>query len=222
LLRCSISLAFIGALFILAPMLHCSNLFIHTGAPMNTPENLAASSKEAVESLLALTSKSFEGVEKLVELNLQTARSSLEDSAETAKSLLGAKDPQEFFALQAGLFQPAAEKALAYGRQLYDITTAAQAEFTKLAEAQVSGAQQQVLAMVETATKNAPAGSENAVALVKSAITAANNALESAQKAAKQAASVAESNFQTLSAQATTAAKAAVQAAPKATRRTAQ
>lgn len=189
---------------------------------MITPENIAASSKEAVESMLALTAKSFEGVEKLVELNLSTARASLEDGAETAKALLGAKDVQEFFALQAGLFQPAADKATAYGRQVYDITSTAQAEFTKMVEAQMSGTQQKVMALVESAAKNAPAGSENAVALVKSAMAAANNALESAQKAAKQAASVAEANFQTLSAQATTAAKAAVQAAPKATRRAAQ
>ncbi|MBK6854365.1 MAG: phasin family protein [Burkholderiales bacterium] len=180
---------------------------------MITPENIAASSKEVVESMLALTAKSFEGVEKLVELNLNTARASLEDGAETTKALLGAKDAQEFFALQASLFQPAADKATAYGRQVYDITSTAQAEFAKMVEAQMSGTQQKVMALVETAAKNAPAGSENAVALVKSAMTAANNALESAQKAAKQAASVAEANFQTLSAQATTAAKAAVQAA---------
>ncbi|MEY2690490.1 MAG: hypothetical protein RL375_4690, partial [Pseudomonadota bacterium] len=118
---------------------------------MITPENIAASSKETVESLLALTSKSFEGVEKLVELNLQTARATLEDSAETAKALLGAKDAQEFLALQAGLFQPSADKAAAYGRQVYDIATAAQAEFAKMVEAQMSGTQQKVMALVETA-----------------------------------------------------------------------
>ena len=52
--------------------------------------------------------------------------------------------------------------------------------------------------MVDTAVKNAPAGTENAVALVKSAVAAANNAYESVQKAAKQAADVAEANFQAL------------------------
>ena len=51
------------------------------------------------------------------------------------------------------------------------------------------------MAVVDNAVKNAPAGTENAVALVKSAVAAANNALESVQKAAKQAADVAEANF---------------------------
>ncbi len=53
--------------------------------------------------------------------------------------------------------------------------------------------------MVDNAVKNAPAGTENAVVLVKSAVAAANNAFESVQKAAKQAADVAEANFQAIS-----------------------
>jgi phasin family protein len=184
-----------------------------------TPEQITATSKEAIESLLELSSKAFAGVEKLVELNLQTARASFEDSTETAKAALSVKDAQELLALQAGLVQPAADKAAAYGRQVYDIASATQADITKLVEAQFAGVQQKVAALVESAAKNAPAGSENAVALVKSAVAAANNAVETAQKAAKQAASVAEANFQSFSAQAATAAKAATQAAPKATRR---
>jgi phasin family protein len=186
---------------------------------MFTPDQITAASKESLESLLDFSSKAFAGVEKLVELNLQTARASFEDSAETTKAVLGVKDAQELIALQAGLVQPAADKAAAYGRQVYDITSSTQADLSTLLEAQFAGAQQKVLALVEAAAKNAPAGSENAVALVKSAVAAANNAVETAQKAAKQAASAAEANFQTLAAQATSAAKAAAQAAPKTARR---
>jgi hypothetical protein len=133
--------------------------------------------------------------------------------------VLAVKDVQELFALQAGLVQPAADKAAAYGRQVYDIASAAQADLNKLLEAQFADAQQKMLALVEAAAKNAPAGSENAVALVKSAVAAANNAVQTAQKAAKQAASAAEANFQTLAAQATSAAKSVAQVAPKAARR---
>ncbi|HMW21886.1 MAG TPA: tetratricopeptide repeat protein, partial [Burkholderiaceae bacterium] len=45
-----------------------------------------------------------------------------------------------------------------------------------------------------------PAGTENAVALVKSAVAAANNAYESVSKAAKQASEVAEANLQAITA----------------------
>ena len=67
-------------------------------------------------------------------------------------------------------------------------------------EEQASEAQRKFMSAVDNAVKNAPAGSENAVALVKSAVAAANNAYESVHKAAKQAADVAEANFQTITA----------------------
>ena len=66
-------------------------------------------------------------------------------------------------------------------------------------------AQTKFMSVVDTAVKNAPAGSENAVALVKSAVAAANNAFEGVQKAVKQATDTAEANFQSMTA---TAAKA--------------
>jgi hypothetical protein len=43
--------------------------------------------------------------------------------------------------------------------------------------------------------KNAPAGGDGSLAMIKQAVTAANGALENVQKAAKQALNVAEANF---------------------------
>jgi phasin family protein len=174
-----------------------------------TPEQMMAAQKANVETLFGLTHKAFEGVEKLVELNLQVARTALSEVAESTKAALSVKDAQELVALQTSLLQPSAEKAAAYSRHLYDILAGTQAEVTKVAEATIADTQKKVLAAVDTAVKNAPAGTENAVALVKSAVAAANNAYESVHKAAKQAADVAESNFQAMT---TTAVKASQQA----------
>jgi len=172
---------------------------------MLTAEQVLAAQKSNVEVLFGLTTKAFEGVEKLVELNLQVARAAIGEAAENTKAVLSAKDAQEFLTLQAGLLQPAAEKAAAYSRHLYDIAAATSAEVTKVAEATTAEAQSKFLSVVDSAVKNAPAGSENAVALVKSAVAAANNAFEGVQKAVKQASDVAEANFQAISAQATKA-----------------
>ena len=174
-----------------------------------TAEQMMAAQKANVETLFGLTAKAFEGVEKLVELNLQVAKTSLTEAAETTKAAMSVKDAQELLALQASLLQPAAEKAAAYSRHLYDIVAGTNAEVTKAAEATVADAQKKVLTMVDTAVKNAPAGTENAVALVKSAVSAANNAYESVHKAAKQAAEVAESNFQAMTSTAVKATQAA-------------
>jgi phasin family protein len=182
---------------------------------MLTAEQLLAAQKANLETLFGLTNKAFEGVEKLVELNLQVAKASLGEVAESTKAALSVKDAQELVALQAGLLQPAAEKAAAYSRHLYDIAAATGAEVSKVAESQVADLQKSFSGLVDTAVKNAPAGSENAVALVKSAMAAANNAYESVHKATKQAADVAEANFQAITTQAVNATK---QAAPKSRR----
>lgn len=174
-----------------------------------TPEQMMAAQKANVETLFGLTTKAFEGVEKLVELNMQVAKTAMGEVAETTKAALSVKDAQELMSLQTSLLQPSAEKAAAYSRHLYDIIAGTQAEVTKAAEATMADAQKKVMAAVDTAVKNAPAGTENAVALVKSAVAAANNAFESVQKATKQAAEVAESNFQAMT---STAVKATQQA----------
>jgi phasin family protein len=183
---------------------------------MLTAEQVLAAHKANVETLFGLTNKAFEGVEKLVELNLQVAKAALVETADTTTAALSVKDAQELLALQAGLLQPAAEKAAAYTRHVYDIAAATNVEVSKVVESQYAESQRKFNALVESAAKNAPAGTENAVALVRSAVAAANNAFESVHKAAKQAADVAEANFQAVTSQAVKATQAATTKARRA------
>ena len=176
---------------------------------MLTAEQLIAAQKANVETLFGLTNKAFEGVEKLVELNLQVAKAALGEAGDAARAALSVKDAQELMALQASLLQPTAEKAAAYSRHVYDIAASTNAEVTKAVEAQLGDVQKKFMGLVDSASKNAPAGTENAVALVRSAVAAANNAFESVQKAAKQAADVAEANYQAMTATAVKATQAA-------------
>ena len=177
---------------------------------MLTAEQIVAAQKANIETLFGLTQKAFEGVEKLVELNVQATKAALSETANSTQALLSVKDAQELLTLQASLMQPLAEKTVAYSRHLYDIASGTSAEFGKAAEAQAADAQKKFMAVVDNAAKNAPAGSETAVAVMKSAVSAANNAMESVQKAVKQAAEMAEANFNTVTAQAVSAAKAPV------------
>ena len=176
---------------------------------MLTPEQIVAAQKANLQTLFGLTQKAFEGVEKLVELNLQATKAALSESATSAQALLSVKDAQELLTLQASLMQPLAEKTVAYSRHLYDIASGAGAEFSKAAEEQANDAQKKFMGMVDDATKNAPAGSESAVAVMKNAVAAANNAMESVQKAVKQATEMAETNFNNVTGQAVAATKTA-------------
>lgn len=174
---------------------------------MLTAEQLAAAQKANIETLFGLTQKAFEGVEKLVELNVQATKAALSESASNTQALFSVKDAQELLTLQAGLMQPLAEKAAAYSRQLYEIAAGTGAEFAKAAEGQAAEAQQKFMAVVDNVAKNAPAGSETAVAVMKNAVSAATNAVESVQKAVKQASEIAESNFHAVTNNAVAAAK---------------
>jgi len=174
---------------------------------MITVEQFVNTQKTNIDILYGLSSKAFEGVEKLVELNISAAKTAMTEAARSTRLALSAKDPQELVALQTSLLQPAAEKAAAYGRHVYEIAASTGAEVSRVAEGQAAEAQARFMAIVDTAVKNAPAGTENGVALIKSAVAAANNAIETAQKAAKQAAEVAEANFNAMSTTAVRATK---------------
>jgi phasin family protein len=174
---------------------------------MLTPEQLMAAHKANIETLFGLTQKAFEGVEKLVELNVQATKAALAETANHAQAVLAVKDAQELMALQAGMVQPLAEKTAAYSRHLYDIATAASAELGKSFEGQAAEAQKSLVNLVDSASTNAPAGSETAVAMMKSAVTAANSAYESVQKVVKQASDMAETNFTNATASAVNASK---------------
>ncbi len=159
-----------------------------------TPEQIAAANKANIETLLSLANGAFANAERLAALNLNTARSVLEDSVSNTKALLAAKDVQELVNLQVSLTQPLIEKAVAYARSVYEIASQSQDELSKVFESQVAEVNKGVAVALDKAAKSAPAGSDVAVAAVKSAIAAANSAYDSMSKAAKQVAEIAEAN----------------------------
>jgi phasin family protein len=160
-----------------------------------TPEQVSASGKAGVESLLGLANAQFAAYERLWALNLNITRTAFEDSVNYARAVMGAKDVQEVVNLSAAAAQPALEKALAYSRQVYEVSSQAQGEVTRVMEAQAAEVNRNMSSMLDKLAKNAPAGSDVAVAAVKSALAAANTAYDSFSKVAKQANEIAEANL---------------------------
>lgn len=180
---------------------------------MMTVDQLISLQKKNVATAFDLSEKALAGVEKLTELNLQTAKTLMAESAEHTQAVLGVKDMQDLVALQSTLLQPMGEKVAAYNRHVYDIASSLGAEFAKLAEGQAADAQKQFVTVLDSAVKNAPQGSEPAVAAMKNAVSTAAAAMESVQKAVKQATELAESNLKAVAATAVNATKAAPRAA---------
>lgn len=162
-------------------------------------DQFIATQKSSMEALTGMSAKAFASFEKLVELNMAASKAVLSESMSNLQALTSAKDAQALLALQSAMVKPLTEKATSYSRHLYDIVLAAGADFSKAFEASTAESQKNVTALLENSLKNAPAGSEAAVAVIKSAMTAGNTAVETAQKSAKQAAQLVESNINSLS-----------------------
>jgi phasin family protein len=159
-----------------------------------TPEQIQAAQKANVETLLAVANAQFAAFEKLANINASAVKSAFEDSIANTRALFGAKDVQEFVTLQNAFAQPAMEKAIAYSKSLYEVATEANSEFSRVAERRVAEWNENFVTLLDKVSKNAPAGSDVAVAAVKSMLAAANSAYDNMNKVAKQATEIAEAN----------------------------
>lgn len=182
------------------------------------PQQILANQKATVDNFLAFQEAVFNGFEKLVDLNLKVARASLDEAGQKAQEAMGVKDVQEAVNFASGLVQPGSDKVSAYGKQVYDIVAGVQSTITKLTEEQLSQAQRQLDETIDQLAKNAPTGSEGAVALMKSSLATATSAYESAAKVARQAGDAAESNFAAAANATLKAASDAAEATKTATR----
>lgn len=160
-----------------------------------TPDQFSAAGKASVEAFAGLAASQFAAFERMTALSFNAGKAAFEDSVGFTRSLLGAKDVQEVVNLNAAAAQPSLEKALAFSRNVYEVSTQTQSEFNKVFEAQVAEVNKSMIGLLEKITKNAPAGSEVAVTAVKTALAAANQAYDSFSKVAKQATEIAEANF---------------------------
>jgi len=166
---------------------------------ISSTEQFSAAARSQIASQLSfttsLTDKMMESMEKMVGLNLQAAKATLEASVNSAQKILSAKDPQEFFSLTANQAQPQAELALTYGRHLASIASSTQIELTKVAESQIAENSRKLNSLFDKASEMAPAGSESAIAIMKSALDNANSSYEQISKNTKLAVEAIESNI---------------------------
>lgn len=159
------------------------------------PEQVLARQKAAVDTMVAAQSALFGGFEKLVELNVKVMRATLDELNQQALQTATVKDPQEAMAYASSVMTPGAEKAVAYSKHVYDIMAGVQGQLAQLQEAQIADSQAHAAELIDQFARNAPAGSESAVAAMKTTVATASSAYDAMSKAARQAADVAETNL---------------------------
>jgi phasin family protein len=150
---------------------------------------LSEVSNVTVETAARVARISMDSTERVIALQLDFAKQSLENVTRAARAVAGAKDVQELLALRTRNAESVVEKWMGYSRSLYEVAAEAQSEFSKLAEERMASFQQAISETVEQAAKSTPAGGDVAVAAMKSSLAATTAAFDSLNKAAKQIAS---------------------------------
>jgi len=165
--------------------------------PAATKEVLAAQ----LDAATALANTSLSGIERLAHLNLSMAKAMLGEFTETATQLVWARDPQEFFSVASARAQSRAESIANYGREVVGIVSGTQAELGEVAQAHFADANQKIVSLVEELGKNPPAGSENAMEMLKSVMSNAQTGYERFAESGRQAAQLAKENLDTVARQ---------------------
>ena len=150
---------------------------------------LAEISSASVDTAARLTRISMDSTERVIALQLDFAKASLAQATKAARAMAGAKDVQELIAARTRNAESAVERFMGYSRSLYEISSEAQSQLSKLAEERMTSFQQAVSETVDQAAKSAPAGGDVAVAAIKSSLAATTAAFDSFTKAAKHVAS---------------------------------
>lgn len=158
----------------------------------DVPERLTSASAASVDAFATLASTAFGGAERLVALNLNAARTMMEESAASARALLEVKDVPGLVSLQTMRLQPGLEKAGAYSRTVYRIATDTKEALSEVVEGQVCELGHSANQALDDAASGAPAGSDLAVNAIRSALSTANSTYLSMTKTAKQVSDLAE------------------------------
>jgi len=169
--------------------------------PVGTPdmtETFRQNLQDQVKLMSSITSCALASTQKLAELNLNAARTSLQENATLSTQLFGSKSTTDLQTILAALPQATSTKAVAYGHHLTSITADACTEVARSAHTQVTQMTERMTALIDQASRNLPAGSENVVALTKSAIATAGSGYEQVVKTAEQAAHAIEQNAENI------------------------
>ena len=159
------------------------------------PEKLMQMQADALEASSQAASKTLEGWQKLAQLNLQTARASLEQSSEQINALLAARDTQALANLVTSLARPPQDQFSAYAKAVYSIYRDANQDFASMLDKQVAASNRQLAESVESLARTAPAGTEGVVSLIRQSMAAAQTAYDQVNQAGRKLAEMADSNL---------------------------
>ncbi len=132
-------------------------------------EHFFAANKAVIDAMSSAAQAVLAATENLVSLNFETARDALNDGTENLQALLSSKNPQEATMLQSALGKAAVEKAVAYSRGVYEVSTKAANDLGSLFQLQCEELTKVSQKIAQQAANASPFGADLAQAAVRQA-----------------------------------------------------
>jgi phasin family protein len=158
-------------------------------------ENFVALNKKQMETTVQMLQIGFNACEMLIKLNLEAARSLLQEGMANAQPLTSIQDVAGLSAWVGGQFRAGADKLSGYSRNVYEIGGQATNALGTLLEQTLLNTNQDVVEWVDEALKSSSIPQPEATAAAaKAAMANAKAVIEGISKAVRQTAGYADAN----------------------------
>ncbi len=149
---------------------------------MMTPDQIHASQRAQVGQWFDMADKSLDEVEKLLELNFNACRQTLEDMAHCCENACEVRDMPGAFNWQSGLFKPFAERSAEYGARLMGLASGSGREFSRSFENQWQALTQQMNGWVGGLPRPGEQGPQAAFDYLRNSMKAFDSVWKSARE----------------------------------------
>lgn len=175
---------------------------------MISPDLLSSATRTHLSAQISfatsMAESMIETVEKLMGLNLQAARASMDMSLGSAQQLMSAKDPQDFVNVSSSQIQPHADILMTYVRHLSNIASGTHMQLARLTQDKVNESSREIASLLDELGKGTPEGSQSSISLLKAAIDNAASGYSQITKGTQEAIEQLDSGISAASTQLTT------------------
>ena len=176
-------------------------------------DQMFVAQKASSELLVAIMRTSFDGMQRLAELNMAAAREVLSNTATSANAIASSKDMTDMLRVSPQKANP--ERLMEYWRNVYDLVTVMQKDVTAVMQANYSELAKTAASAIEQKNPSAIGGSDMIANAMKDMLDQTNKAFDNMTEVAGQMASIAGANFKSAGSSAAKAAESASKSAKK-------
>lgn len=154
--------------------------------PLPSGADLQKLHSDTIEFTSAAAAKTLEGFRRLAELNMQTARTSLEESSEQIRALLEARDTETLARMVTGFAMLPPDRFAAWANAIYAIAQETGTDIGALVEQQIEHSNEQLADAVAALARSSPGGTSGAFDFISRTMEAARTSYDQMQAAAAQ------------------------------------